>query len=370
MERVIYNDTNERLAESSQTQKELSDLKNEVNERKEKIITEQEYLKDFSYEAFFYLKWLKNAKSWDEMVKMQNPKYIVMWVQAMLKYKGYNVGEIDWVLKTNWMISSKTMEAIKQYQIDKKLNRKDGIPGPETLKSILDDLVKEHSETISDRDLLKRIKESQKEYPHDVFLSTIKLTDSQARLLWEMSKVKWWTVYIPFVESITDSQSKELWKVHRLELESLLYLTDKQAIELGNVDHLELNSLSKITNKQAEWLSKVKEYASLWLIEMSDEQAQSLSKIKSLQLFKIKKLTDNQAKSLWNVEELALGSLSSLTDNQAKELWRMKRLDFGPALTSITDKQAEYLSHLKYLWINKEILTPKQKQILKNVSIY
>ena len=82
-----------------------------------------------------YLKTLKDKKTYSEVMK-NNPWATVMAVQILLKNKGYNIGKIDWILRTQWKATSKTMEAIAKFQRENWLTD-DGAPGPDTIKKIL-----------------------------------------------------------------------------------------------------------------------------------------------------------------------------------------------------------------------------------------
>ncbi len=122
----------------------------------------------------------------------------------------------------------------------------------------------------------------------------------------------------------------------------------------------EVKQLVKYTNKYDKWL-----YLS-WLTSITDKQAEELWKVKEwLELDWLTSITDKQAEELWKVKEwLNLDWLTSITDKQAEELWKVEYLVLN-WLTSITDKQATKLAKVKSLSIQEEILTPKQKQILK-----
>ena len=83
-----------------------------------------------------YLKTLKDKKTYSEVMK-DNPWATVMAVQILLKNKGYNIGKIDWILRTQWKATSTTMEAIAKFQRENWLTP-DGAPGPDTIKKILE----------------------------------------------------------------------------------------------------------------------------------------------------------------------------------------------------------------------------------------
>lgn len=223
-----------------------------------------------------YLKTLKDKKSYRE-VMAQNAWATVMAVQILLKNKGYNIGKIDWILRTKWQATSKTMEAIKKFQRENWLTD-NGAPGPDTIKKIL--AVYEN---------------------------------------W------WWNG--GWTEVVEDEE-----KVKDLTKEEFRTLCDKTSITDD-----EIRQLVKFANKNY--------YG-------------------RLNLYKLTSITDTQAEELWKVKQLSLPRLASITDKQAEELSKIeKSLSLG--LKSITDKQATELAKVEELYIDKDILTPSQKEILK-----
>lgn len=104
----------------------------------------------------------------------------------------------------------------------------------------------------------------------------------------------------------------------------------------------------------------------LFLTSVSVEKAKILSKAKGfVTLPYMEIITDDAAEELskqW--ESLNLRWLKSITDSQAKSFAKVKILNLR-WLKSITDSQASELSDLEHnLYLNEDILTPKQKTIL------
>ena len=162
-----------------------------------------------------------------------------------------------------------------------------------------------------------------------------------------------------------------------LDLEQQELSNLKKDIEWNNDKDLEkfLNLIYKdtITDKEMSWVVKYKNNIqqpwplSLCIKKMTDNQAKELLKLetKALEMRRLETITDNQAKNLWHFTMLNLDWLKTITDKQTSLLSNLKVLYLN-WLTSITDMQANELSHVDILYINKNILTPKQKDILKN----
>ena len=325
----------ERLDVYESTKQEAKDLENEVKNQEDRIparwkefINWKETINDDEVEELFDIIYpFSNLNNWDEMVSVCEKKYwdtrvIVLLIQLLLEKIWYKINKIDWLLKSKNSNSSETMDAVKLFQKENWIRPVDWIPWPKTFKKILQKFyIDKYKENITDFELSKRVIRANADdgWWGSVYLYTTELTDNQANLLW---KVRPWDVGLPFIERISDSQAKELWKVCKLEMPILNNLTDTQAKYLNNVDYLQLHSLNSITDTQARFLSqKTNKYLFLdWLTNITDKQAEYLSKVENLQL-----------------------------------RW----------LTGITDKQAIYLSKVKNLNLNENILTPKQKEILK-----
>ena len=204
-----------------------------------------------------------------------------------------------------------------------------------------------------------------------------KLTDSEVRQLVKYSiKNNNSKLNLSRLTSITEEQVKILsnWNIESLRLDWLTRITDEQVKILSNwnIESLRLDWLTSITEEQVKILSNWNiEILLLGLTSITDEQAEILSSwnIKRLVLFWLTSITDEQVKILsnWNIERLALG-LISITDKQAEILsnWNIKKLWLS-WLTRMTDKQAEEFAKLEELNIDSSILTPKQKDILKDV---
>lgn len=295
-----------------------------------------------------YIKTLKDKKTYKEVMK-ENPWATIMAIQILLKNKWFNVGKIDWILKTQQKATSKTIEAIKEFQRQKWLTD-DGAPGPDTIKKLLEvygnwwwktwwkEQVKGNDEKV--KDLTK------KEY--DALCKKTSLTDEEVRQIVKYVNKNKECVVLTNFKNLTDKQTEELSKVKEyLTLDWLKNITDKQAESLSKVEFLTLDWLTRITDKQAESFWKMKwEYWQLvlhWLTSITDKQAEELSSFKwQLYLSWLTRITDKQAESLSKAGDLYLSWLKNITDKQATELVKVK-----------------------YLTIDEKILTPKQKQILK-----
>ncbi len=62
-----------------------------------------------------YLQTLKDAKTWQEMTS-KNSWATIMAIQILLKNKWYDAWKIDGILKSKSKTTSRTMEAVKQFQ--------------------------------------------------------------------------------------------------------------------------------------------------------------------------------------------------------------------------------------------------------------
>lgn len=135
-ESSLDNVTEELLWVKKQIQRELSGLqqnveegqvKNSFFERKDGKVEYhmnlvKEYLQSCAQKEDFQINWAT-----------------VMAVQIALESNGYEVGVIDWLLKTNSWATSKTEKAISKFQKDNNL-RVDGVPWKKTILKILEKL--------------------------------------------------------------------------------------------------------------------------------------------------------------------------------------------------------------------------------------
>ena len=149
-------------------------------------------------------------------------------------------------------------------------------------------------------------------------------------------------------------------------------VTDQEMARIVNyTNKMKLRSpdfcMKRITDNQAKELWKLEcRWLRMWKLEnITDVQAEELWYFERLDLDWLKTITDRQATLLSNVEELYLNWLTTITDRQANKLSHVKTLHIV-WLRSMTDRQATELAKVKHLNINKDILTPKQKEILKN----
>ena len=307
------NDTKERV--KSQVDKELQQLTNEIWKNFYSINENWEV----EYDLDLVKKYLetKKDKQYSEL-KSQNTSAWIMAVQIALSSTGYDVGKVDWILRNRWAKTSKTVNAIKRFQIDNGL-KPDGQPGSKTIIKLLEKL---WPTTLQDGDIEKKQREER--------------VDEN-------------------VEENGEIITKEKFEELRFKSE----LSDKEVKQV--VDY---------ANK--EWWS----WLSLRIKTIKNKnQLEELSKIKSaLHLSEIHSITNEQLKYLSNVEWLALNWLRKITLEQAKIVtsWKVKKLELEWldwfTNGSMTDAVAYELSKLDELYVNSARLTQNQKQILKNLK--
>ena len=307
------NDTKERV--KSQVDKELQQLTNEIWKNFYSINENWEV----EYDLDLVKKYLetKKDKQYSEL-KSQNTSAWIMAVQIALSSTGYDVGKVDWILRNRWAKTSKTVNAIKRFQIDNGL-KPDGQPGSKTIIKLLEKL---WPTTLQDGDIEKKQKEER--------------VDEN-------------------VEENGEIITKEKFEELRFKSE----LSDKEVKQV--VDY---------ANK--EWWS----WLSLRIKTIKNKnQLEELSKIKSaLHLSEIHSITNEQLKYLSNVEWLALNWLRKITLEQAKIVtsWKVKKLELEWLdwfwKGSMTDAVAYEFSKLDELYVNSARLTQNQKQILKNLK--
>ena len=307
------NDTKERV--KSQVDKELQQLTNEIWKNFYSINENWEV----EYDLDLVKKYLetKKDKQYSEL-KSQNTSAWIMAVQIALSSTGYDVGKVDWILRNRWAKTSKTVNAIKRFQIDNGL-KPDGQPGSKTIIKLLEKL---WPTTLQDGDIEKKQREER--------------VDEN-------------------VEENGEIITKEKFEELRFKSE----LSDKEVKQV--VDY---------ANK--EWWS----WLSLRIKTIKNKnQLEELSKIKSaLHLSEIHSITNEQLKYLSNVEWLALNWLRKITLEQAKIVtsWKVKKLELEWldwfTNGSMTDAVAYELSKLDELYVNPARLTENQKQILQNLK--
>ena len=307
------NDTKERV--KSQVDKELQQLTNEIWKNFYSINENWEV----EYDLDLVKKYLetKKDKQYSEL-KSQNTSAWIMAVQIALSSTGYDVGKVDWILRNRWAKTSKTVNAIKRFQIDNGL-KPDGQPGSKTIIKLLEKL---WPTTLQDGDIEKKQKEER-------------------------------------VDENVEENGEIITKEKFEELCFKSELSDKEVKQV--VDY---------ANK--EWWS----WLSLRIKTIKNKnQLEELSKIKSaLHLSEIHSITNEQLKYLSNVEWLALNWLRKITLEQAKIVtsWKVKKLELEWldwfTNGSMTDAVAYELSKLDELYVNSVRLTQNQKQILKNLK--
>lgn len=307
---------------------------------------------------------LKDSGEIDQMPNRDSRRTIVA-IQVLLDNQWYDVWEMDGILKSSKRKTSKTMEAIKEFQKDNGIKPVDGVPWPKTLQKLMEKAAREvrgHNNTWKSNDK-----------PDDKPTNWLKsLTDKQAENL-----SKGGHIYLNWLTNITDKQVETLcrWSYTWIELNWLKNITDKQAESLWKESRVvELNWLEKITDKQAEYLWKVEQHVSLnWLKSLTDKQAEELWGVTAISLNWLTNITDKQVENLLKTKKnsgsyacLELNWLTSITDKQATELAKVTGVLSLSWLKSITDKQATELAkgHYFIMNINEDILTTKQKKIL------
>ena len=76
-------------------------------------------------------------KDYYKDVMEKNTSATIMSVQYLLKNKWYDVGKIDWILVEKWKKTSKTMEAIKNFQKDYRMEKIDGLIDKDVINKLL-----------------------------------------------------------------------------------------------------------------------------------------------------------------------------------------------------------------------------------------
>lgn len=107
----------------------------------ENIIFQLDEVKNYLNDVYIRLSWMKVQNFW-EIVKENNFIWTILSIQIALKAmetdpqnpKKYDIGRI------NWEYNERTKEAIKQFQTDNKLIRKDGKPWKETIGKLIKNL--------------------------------------------------------------------------------------------------------------------------------------------------------------------------------------------------------------------------------------
>lgn len=103
-----------------------------VNREKLRIRPDRTWCSDY-LASRLRLDW---KKSYEDFMS-RDSKTTITAVQYLLKHKWYDVGKIDGYLVTLWKNTSKTMDAIKKFQKQNGITPVDGLPGVETIRSIL-----------------------------------------------------------------------------------------------------------------------------------------------------------------------------------------------------------------------------------------
>ena len=396
--------------------KEVFRSKEDLNELNEFNKQAKQDLKNLQQEAIQpcinYLK-LVVDKSYEEYTDMYSKDTITS-LQHLLQNRWYDVGKIDGILATKWSKTSRTMEAIKRFQRDYHMKKVNGLPDKDTIKTLL--LLYEIDNDKKKEEINRNKKRTKAGYLLEMNWVSF-LTDKEAKNISSLGYVELnrvtsisdkvakilWSWHISSMElnwltKISDMQTKYLlWTVSRLWLNWLTGLTDVQALLLSKLETLSLNWLKRfttkdqiryllswnITNLSLDWLTNIdgieKDLSNVEILSLNwlkrfttKDQAKNLLSwnVKNLFLSWLKSI-DGVEKDLSNVEILELNWLTSLTNKQVELLtsWKIKYL-YLHWLKSITDEQAKMFvnskSSLEILGINKWILTPTQRKILKN----
>lgn len=141
------------------------------------------------------LSWMQTQKFW-EISKENNFTWTILAIQIALKAidsKKYNIWKID------WEYNDRTKEAIKQFQTDQKLTRKDGKPWKETIWKLVKSLwdlidnrrLEANEEEVLKKDVADIIEESCINNPYS-WVYTTKIKEEIVNYIIEW-KLKTWT---------------------------------------------------------------------------------------------------------------------------------------------------------------------------------
>ena len=223
------NDTRERV--KSQVDKELQQLTNEIWKNFYSINENWEV----EYDLDLVKKYLetKKDKQYSEL-KSQNTSAWIMAVQIALSSTGYDVGKVDWILRNRWAKTSKTVNAIKRFQIDNGL-KPDGQPGSKTIIKLLEKL---WPTTLQDGDIEKKQKEERvdenveengeiitKEKFEELRFKS-ELSDKEVKQVVDYANKEWWSWLSLRIKTIKNkNQLEELSKI-----KSALHLSEIHTI--------------------------------------------------------------------------------------------------------------------------------------------
>ena len=119
--------------------KEMLKGKEGLNEEEIKRDTELK-LKNFKEDAtqacINHLRFVVDKDYYKDVME-KNTSATIMSVQYLLKNKWYDVGKIDWILVEKWKKTSKTMEAIKNFQKDYRMEKIDGLIDKDVINKLL-----------------------------------------------------------------------------------------------------------------------------------------------------------------------------------------------------------------------------------------
>ena len=146
-----------------------------------KIIFQLDQVKKYLSEVYKRLQWMKNQKFW-EISKENNFTWTILAIQIALKAfetdplkpRKYNIGKI------NWEYNEITKNAIKQFQTDFNLQWKDGKPGKETIKNILNVL----SELTSNKKAYKETVEKEQNSQREEVMNIVNESISMNSIAW------------------------------------------------------------------------------------------------------------------------------------------------------------------------------------------
>ena len=223
------NDTKERV--KSQVDKELQQLTKEIWKNFYSINENWEV----EYDLDLVKKYLetKKDKQYSEL-KSQNTSAWIMAVQIALSSTGYDVGKVDWILRNRWAKTSKTVNAIKRFQIDNGL-KPDGQPGSKTIIKLLEKL---WPTTLQDGDIEKKQKEERvdenveengeiitKEKFEELRFKS-ELSDKEVKQVVDYANKEWWSWLSLRIKTIKNkNQLEELSKI-----KSALHLSEIHSI--------------------------------------------------------------------------------------------------------------------------------------------
>ena len=168
-------------------------------------------------------------------------------------------------------------------------------------------------------------------------------------------EIKQWISSVEKWLKISEEKRKNTEKQQKSDAEEADKLLDDMMDDMDREKYLDLCMKESLTDDEVQWLVKYE----IECAKRNDCSAFIQCHITSI--------TDKQAEYLSNVDGLELQELTKITDKQAEYLSNVSHLSLE--ITSITDKQAECLSNVDNLFLScLTKITDKQAECLSNVS--